>query len=108
MTDKPKLPEKIEYTGISFVSLKSGQDLAKIESLDKYISSFIRNQNAIIEFLQTHEQEEVLKKVSDEATKTAIKEVLAEVIANGSADRQSIIILLTTKYKKITGLDFPK
>lgn len=40
--------------------------------------------------------------------KDTIKEILCEVRKNGSADRQSIIIELTKKYKKLTGIDIPK
>lgn len=37
-----------------------------------------------------------------------LKEVLGEAIANGSADRQSIIISLTHKIKALTGIDLPQ
>ncbi len=39
--------------------------------------------------------------------KLVIKEILKEVIGNGSADRTSIITMLTHKYGEITGLNLP-
>lgn len=40
--------------------------------------------------------------------KDTIKEILHEIIKNGSADRKTIIVDLTKKYKKLTGIDIPK
>ena len=46
-----------------------------------------------------------LGKAIKDTEKTVIANILHSVIANGSADRTSIIIDLTKKYKKITGID---
>lgn len=37
-----------------------------------------------------------------------LKEVLQEVTANGSADREFVIKLLTVKISKISGVNLPK
>lgn len=36
-----------------------------------------------------------------------IRDILGEVLGNGSADREWIIKMLTRKYKEITGIDIP-
>lgn len=40
--------------------------------------------------------------------KDTIKEILRNIIKNGSADRKTMIIELTKRYKKLTGIDIPK